>query len=131
MRKLAGIDFDFTGRRFQRIGIRVGAEIFISDKMPVRIFTLKYSHRAQCFIRRQRGVSCQHLGVEIFQPFFLGAALGKLLVDIRPEATGDFAGYPVNRLAFELRFSRRLDEDQIAHIPGVIIRDNVFLFDSH
>lgn len=43
-RQSTGINFNLSGRCFERIGLRIVAEFFISDKMPVRVFTFIDPH---------------------------------------------------------------------------------------
>lgn len=43
-RQPAGVNFNLSRRCFERIGLRIVAEFFISDKMPVRIFAFIDPH---------------------------------------------------------------------------------------
>ena len=71
--------------------------------MPVRIFAFIDPHFFQLVIRRERGVLGQHFCIQILEPLFLSTAFRKPLIDIIAKAFGDFAHYPVDRFAFELR----------------------------
>ncbi len=99
--------------------------------MAVGIFAFIDAHFFQIVIRGQCRISCLHFGVQILQPLRLCTAFGKPLIHIVAEASGDFAEYPVDGLALELRRRRRLDKNQISHIAGVIIGDDILLFDGH
>lgn len=67
----------------------------------------------------------------MLQPLLLGAAFGKLLVDILAKALCDFAEDPVDRFALKFSGGDRLNKDELAHIAGVVIGNNIFLLDGH
>ena len=131
LRQLAGVYFNLARWRFQRIGFRVLAELFIGHKVSVRIFALINSHFFQFVIGRKLRIFCEHFGIQELQPLFLRASFGEFLMDVRPEAFRHLAHDPVDGLALKLRRGHGLEENQVAHVPGVIVRNDVFLLDGH
>ncbi|CAH0278609.1 hypothetical protein SRABI106_03226 [Rahnella aquatilis] len=65
------------------------------------------------------------------QPLPLGTAFGELVINIRAKTTRDFAHHLVDAFTFELSGRCGLDENQIPHISGVVIWNNIFLLDGH
>ena len=99
--------------------------------MAVRIFAFVDTHRFQRLVGGQRGIFLYHSGVEVFQPLLLRAPFGEALVNIRPKAAGDLAGDPVDAFALELRRGDWLQEDEVAHVAGVVVGDNILLLNGH
>ena len=99
--------------------------------MTVGVFTFVNSHLFQFIVARERRVFRQHLRVQMLQPLLLGTAFGKLLVDILAKPFCHFAEDPVDRFALEFSGGDRLNKDEIAHIAGVVVGNNVFLLDGH
>ena len=131
LRQLAGVNLNLARWRFQRMGFRVLAEFFIGHKVSVRIVALINAHFFQLVIGRKLRVFLEHFGIQELQPLFLRASFGEFLMDIRPEAFRHFAHHPVDRLTLELRCGHGLEENQVAHVTGIIVRNNVFLLDGH
>ncbi len=99
--------------------------------MSIRIFALINTHFFQRVVGRQQRIFGDHFGVQVAQPLLLRTAFGEFLMDIRAEAFRHLAHDPVNRLALELRCGHRLEENQVPHVAGVIVGDDIFLLNGH
>ena len=99
--------------------------------MPIGIFALINPHTAQLFITRQQRIPVLHFGVQMLQPLCLSAPFGELLMHLRPQPTRHFTQHLIDALAFKFGGGCRLDKDQVPHVAGIVVGNNVFLFDGH
>lgn len=61
----------------------------------------------------------------------LRATFSELLIDVRSKTFRDFTQDPVNWFAFEFFAGDRLEENEISHVTGVVVRNNIFLLNGH